>query len=387
MLAITPDAVFYFCMFAEMGYFWLPYQRATPFEAALPISGRQLLAARLLTLLGILWVPILAGSSAILIARGASHAAHALGAVKAAAIATVAALALQSVRIKEIRGPDWLPRGVWFLALFACLAPFMDTVPVLAACAGLSTALLFRLWRVVPRSFQLAPAGPPAEADRARGLTARSVGGKHAASSYAWRPVLKSLHGWRSLLLIPWFANFDDWFVGFFFVLFIWQTARRQSRWLCALPIDARTVLLILVTPIFLLEMAGYFAGYLPPFQWFPTPVRAFPVQVVDFAVAAGVTLTLLLFNALYDWRALRGISSRVRAAALISMGIALVLYLHFKPALVQHAVRYVTSPGAVAVAAAVLAVLWWALDKVYREAEYTDNPHAPQSGYFGWRS
>jgi hypothetical protein len=37
----------------------------------------------------------------------------------------------------------------------------------------------------------------------------------------------------------------------------------------------------------------------------------------------------------------------------------------------------------AVALVAAVLAALWWAIEKAFAEAEHTDKPRAPKDEYF----
>ena len=53
------------------------FQRATRFQAGLPIAARQLFLARLISLLGILWLPALAGVGMMLLVTGTAHAASA----------------------------------------------------------------------------------------------------------------------------------------------------------------------------------------------------------------------------------------------------------------------------------------------------------------------
>jgi hypothetical protein len=148
-------------------------------------------------------------------------------------------------------------------------------------------------------------------------------------------------------------------------------------------------LLLTLVAPLILLQVAGYYAGFLGPKRLVPE----LRVQAVELAVIIGWTLLVLLVTALYDWRWQRAISYWVRKALLSLVVLSWIgtMFLFigpYKETLIQDAIRHfartlrVSLPVAVLIAAAALATLWRALDKVFREAEYADKPKVLQNEY-----
>jgi hypothetical protein len=53
----------------------MPQRRATRFEAGLPIEARDLLLARTLSLMALVWIPALSGVAGIVVVQGFSAAA------------------------------------------------------------------------------------------------------------------------------------------------------------------------------------------------------------------------------------------------------------------------------------------------------------------------
>jgi hypothetical protein len=410
-------------------------RRATRFQASLPISGRQLLTARLLTLLGMLWLPMLVSVGMLLAVGGAARPAAFAGLAKTVAACTLAIVALQSVRIEEIEAPKWVPSVVfaslWFggaagtLAQFPLLgvlfgAPlaistlsrigrtreaghpvllvFAMSFPVLPVCAVLTAALLFRIWRVVPQSFQLAPAVLVDEAAPTRNAVELARAGTGVAPARAWRPVAQSVLSPAFLYLLPILfvgALSPGWIFSFCFLILIWGMARQGTRWLEAYPVHPRIVTIAILAPILLVEAAGYYAGFHLPMG--RHPLAATPelrVQVFDLAAMAAWTLAILLFYELGLWRRLRRIPSRVRATMfgagmlIAIVGSLLLLVRPKEPTLVQDAIGHLARtlpgglPAVLAAAALVLGAMWLALDKLCKETEYAEKPRAPQNEF-----
>ena len=91
-------------------------RRASLFQAALPIPARDLFVARLLSLLGVVWFPLLAVAAASRVAGpGASYFGF-LSLTVAGPIATAGVLALLSIRLRELSAPPKLA----FVLLAGC---------------------------------------------------------------------------------------------------------------------------------------------------------------------------------------------------------------------------------------------------------------------------
>ena len=268
-------------------------QGDTRFLAALPITVRQIFTARVLSLLVLLWLPVIA-SAAIIVAFGQfADAAAALTLVEFASVWTLMMLGIQSVGMQGFMiSPRWsivLPITAftsWTAfsrSSDSVLLPFNGTVaavaPFLLGCWLLSAAVFFWTWRVapflwvwraVPNSFPIAPSKPspkqlpPADtADRAR----IGIG---SVVTTPWKPVLRSIFGWGGILLYAFFVPTTGagWAFGLLLVMSQWIQARPRIHWLLALPISARTLLGIVLAPI-LLAIAGgsVLAVHLP---WYP---------------------------------------------------------------------------------------------------------------------
>jgi hypothetical protein len=400
LLAASVDKVAFLSAMLGLGAAVAGFQRATRFQAGLPTAARQLFLARLLSLLGMLWLPALAGVCMILATAGAAHAASALAVVKVAAVCTLAIAALQSIWVRELSLPRWLMFPVVFLfqAVGLLVARFAGATPVMGVCLPLSTALLVRTWRVYPKSYELAPAGRhsrTAPVPNAEKRAKTTVGVRPAA---AWWPVLHSVFPGRSFLFVPMFvmgALSGQWVLGGCAVAWMWFAARQQGRWLWALPVNARALLLTILAPILLVLSAGYFTGlYLP--KKHPVPAPDFNVQILTVAVIIGWALIVVLCMALYDWRRLGRCPKWVRALpALLLVGVPSFVpgsLLFFVPsamdqfARVQRDIPQALSHaipggalGAVAVSVAALAALCWAVEKVFSEPEFSNKPRPLQ--------
>jgi hypothetical protein len=376
------------------------FQRATRFQAGLPIAARYLFLTHLLSLLGALWLPALAGGFMILAATGRAHAAAALAVVEAAAIFTLVIAALQSIRMRELCLPRWL-----MIVLMVPMPPvsllvtrYGSATIVFAVSLPLSAVLLLRTWRALPKSYELAPAGTHP------GTAAVPKAGQRAKTSVrflpavAWRPVLHSLFSARDLWFLPWIlvgAMSGQWLMSSLCTALLWFNTRQRSRWLWSLPIKARALLLTMLVPILFILAAGYFAGLHFP-RKHPIPVPDFNLQVLSLGLILGCALLALLCMVLFDWRRLGRFPKWVRALpALLFIGLPWfvpgVLFLFVPSAMDQFARVQREFPltlshavpggvfGALAATAATLAVLYWAIEKVSSEAEFANKPRPPQ--------
>lgn len=400
LLGASGGKVAFLSVMLGAGTVMMGFQRATRFQAGLPIAARQLFLARLLALLGVLWLPALAGCCSILAVTSAAHAAAAVAVAKSAAVCTLAIAALQSIRVRELSLPRWMMVFVTTpLPIMGVLvARFVGATPVLAVCLPLSAVLLLRTWRAFPKSYQLAPAGTHTRAASVPNAEKRAKTTVRFSPTVAWRPVLHSTFSWRHLAFLTWLfpgAMTGQWMLGSFGVAWLWFMTRQQSRWLWSLPINARALLLTILAPILLVLSAGYFTGLHLPRRRIPVP--DLNVQILTLAVILGCALLVVLCMVLYDWRRLGRIPKWVRVLpALLLIGIpGLILLFSSSAAMDQFArlqrdiLQAISHAipggvlGAVAASVAALAALYWAVEKVFSEPEFTNKPRPPQDFEF----
>ena len=233
-------------------------RRASLFQAALPIPARDLFVARLLSLLGVVWFPLLAVAAASRVAGpGASYFGF-LSLTVAGPIATAGVLALLSIRLRELSAPPKLAFVLLavlpVLGAVAFLAAFFAPPGIVpAVCAVTAAALLWRDFASMPKAFQVAPAEAVAERPPRR---------RTASVRPPWWPVCRSVFSWQpSVFLVNsviFFANpMGGWMMaplmlgGFVFQGWV------AMRWLWALPVSRRKVLAMTLLPPLLLEAAA----------------------------------------------------------------------------------------------------------------------------------
>lgn len=244
-----------------------PHVHATLFEAALPIAGRDLFLARTLSLLGMVWLPLLCGIGVTLaIGNDGSLALMLLG---TGAALTPAILLQHAIRVRELTGPPVWSRLAFLVsvaggAAWYCLPPGV----VLSLCGLLSAAVLLGTWTSVPPSFQVAPLAVAEPAAVRTPSAAKPL----SKAYFVWWPVLRSAYIGRPIYyfaLMVMQGMFGSWF--YFFAIFVVQGVsknRQSTRWLSALPLSystrLRIVLLSTVAPL----MAGLAIGMFFPFHY-----------------------------------------------------------------------------------------------------------------------
>jgi hypothetical protein len=222
-------------------------QRTTLFEAALPIPGRELVAARLLAMLAKFWFPAMVIVGETLVARGWKDT---LPLLELAAVSTLLALAGQSLQIREARPLSRF--AIFFIVLPVGVVVFVPQLlshgeAIVGMCLAGTAVLIARLWVSVPDGFQIAPEKPT----RARRLTLRlpSWSNIHVP---VWWSVWRLLFRWRDLgsmvMLYPLFFLGLSLMVATFLIKPA-QSACDRLEWLLILPVSRRRLLLMMLFP------------------------------------------------------------------------------------------------------------------------------------------
>jgi hypothetical protein len=239
--------------------FFCSHRRATAFEAALPIEGRQLFLARVLPRMAMVWLPVLAAIIVMLPGRDAGWP-QVLEMLQCGAIYSVAYLLPLSVRVRECAPPAGLLAALWtgLAAAGAVAWRFLSPGVFLSVFALAGAAILLRTWVAVPAGFQVAPM-KAVDSIASR----RSIRG---APLFAWWPIVRSagfgmplftlpmgvLLGWSGEMFLPSAAMF---------AVFANIEVRQRTRWLYALPLSFRALGLITLVPSLALLLGGFAIG------------------------------------------------------------------------------------------------------------------------------
>ena len=234
----------------------LPHQRVTFFEAALPVSGRDLFRARFLSLMAMIWMPALATVAMVLVTG--TQAAEAPQVVVVATILTLGTVINLSVRIKEFAAPPKLTMWCPACAICAIIPALGFGLPILVTviCGAAAFTVAAITWRSVPEAFQSAPIDVSAPR--------RRTGSE--APSLPWWPIIRSIFQWQWAIYIPvsiLFVASGQWLVGPMYLMMVYNQTRLTTRWTIALPISRRTMFAALTIPILLLVAGGVEFGML----------------------------------------------------------------------------------------------------------------------------
>jgi hypothetical protein len=233
--------------------------RATLFEAALPIYGRQLFLARLLSRLAMVWMTVSAAILVILSGRDTGWP-QVLELLECGALYTLAYLLPLSVRVRECAAPAGLVVALWagLAATGALVWHFLPTGVGLAVFALAGALMLLRTWFAIPAGFEVAPI-------EAVGWIA-SPRSTRDAPTLAWWPIVRSAGFGMPLFLLPagifWGHLGGDFFFPFgMLVIFANVQVRQRTRWLYALPLSFRALGLITLGPALALLLGGAAIG------------------------------------------------------------------------------------------------------------------------------
>jgi hypothetical protein len=238
-----------------------PHVHATLFESALPIAGRDLFLTRTLSLLGMIWIPVLCGTATILLVT--ADGSRAVGMVENGALLTPVILLPHFMRVREISSSPWWSRFGWILIPSVGLFDwyFVPPVALLAPCGLVIAALLIRTWFAVPASLQvvsLETADPTAIPESVPAIPlGRTV--------FPWLPVLRSVFWRLPVVFFPLMVlqgMYGGWFS--FFSIFVMQgtlDGRKRTRWLSGLPLSHAALLRITLVSAVVPLLAGLTIG------------------------------------------------------------------------------------------------------------------------------
>jgi hypothetical protein len=253
------------------GLWWLcglARTRTTAFYVSLPISGRQLFLAHMVSSLALIWTPSLAAAAVAPFCGPESHF-YAMSLLMFSSAATLCFLILHSAALSELKAPSdmtWIAGSVLFI-ISICQTPIMEITQeigatvLISALLILSAILFYFIWRKIPRSFLLTQSKPdayPVPTDAVR-MTKRNY--------QAWKPLARSmLFGVFPLfcvltLLILLFYTWGASIPIVAWTLFAWAGIKSQGDWLEPFPVSRNIIRLMLLAPMFLVILAGYALG------------------------------------------------------------------------------------------------------------------------------
>jgi hypothetical protein len=242
-------------------------QRYTPLHATLPIAGKELFLSRVLSLMGFIWIPILAAFAATAVVGGKWMPATQLTVLALGGIITLAMMLIHCVRMERLDPPGWLSAAVFVSAVVAApvaggLLPIYG-VAVIASVAGgclvASAALFLKGWSEVPKCFQLAPV----ELQR---QDLASTGAKTTQTT-PWWTVCRTVYfpnwktgGWPLIMLFMMFGSLIAGQVILSSTIYIplsYSQYRNGLSWLLHLPISARKLAWVLWFPAAAIVILG----------------------------------------------------------------------------------------------------------------------------------
>jgi hypothetical protein len=247
----------------------------TRFQAALPFTVRQVYLSRVLSMIGLLWLPAAFGVAMALALPSPAIPVATL--VQFVSLLTLAMVGIQSAGVHGFRMPRGLLIGVFFLWTFVTsLAPISGWLSgentagfvfLTLICWLAAAAIILRTWHTVPKSFQSAPlkASPVA--------AGVGIAPSRRMPATPWIPVLRTVLRWGGLdvvLLFVFMAIGSLRPIILFYFVSVWPQARPRVRWLFALPVHRRVLLATILLPEILAITSGYLVGVHLPF--FPTP-------------------------------------------------------------------------------------------------------------------
>ena len=367
-------------------------QNDAHFQAILPVTSRQVFAARMLSALALQWLPVVAAAILLSVLGDSGISAIVL---RSWSIVTCIVLEIQCTGIRRLTMRFALPLIASQVLLFILnLTAVVQSWPVqdsagyriaLLCCWGICAGVVARTWRTLPESSQLAPAKPssasiePLEADGARNRVA------------PWRPVLKTifpLMGFEYLLYFLMMCFIYSPIVAYVLVVSgqNWKSIRSLFQWMLALPVPPRALLARVVLPHWLSFAFGYLAAVRLHLSFFPARAAELGIrtQLVTLAYLAGLSILASLAALAGDthrvhrlltskhWPTTFSVLFQVAASFLI---VWLMLATHRDPAEWLSAILPLSLGGAIGGCALALAALWWALEAVFRQVEFIGKP------------
>ena len=235
-------------------------QRATAFEAAMPISGRDIAMVRSIAAFTAQVVPAVTAALIIKLVHGTAFPLLQLA--QAITLIALAVLLPRLVRPREytVAPVDTLYPLIPVGVIAASAIVYLGDRIALAILVVAAAIAAFRWWRVVPHTFEIAP-----RAVAGRETADESVATSQRANQIHWSTIVVTTL-WtknRALMLALMFlmgaSGIWEFYVVamFLFVEELWQ----RPRWLQSLPLSHRTRLWMVLVPAVFAPMTAVFVG------------------------------------------------------------------------------------------------------------------------------
>jgi len=285
-------------------------RRGSTFEATLPIRGRDIFAARLLTHFALMALPLAAWMYASIVTL---TPALSLSRVVDAPLVVLLALMLPyAVRPRELYEIPFLITAALWIGLAAVTGAVLWLLPPDVAFEALLIALVVvgrSIWMRIPDSLEMAPRNVGKA--KAATMVSRESRPRSAWEPRAWRPYFHSLFGHSLATTLSYFSlHFVAFIYGslgagrippsflIFVPLSITRT-RRSTRWLAAFPLSNRARLWCVLGPSAVFMLALFALGRLAS-PLFLRPQDPMTYHAPDAAVGYGSTRVPLEF-----WRSI----------------------------------------------------------------------------------
>ena len=249
---------------------------ASRFEAALPISGRQLYLLRVAGRLAMVWLPMVSACVVLLLVRRTVDEPLAMQLVQGSAVLMLAVLAPLSVRLQEAAVPGGVSLALSATVLASGAVLWFFLPPLVHLLVFVAASALVFLWAYgkVPPSFLIAPTEVVDQRPRAMRRTWRRP---------AWWLLWRSACPWLAFALFA-MGIFTGWEFAFSLpaCAFVFQAGflgRSGTRWLQSLPISHRTLLALTLATTVTPFVAGAVIG-----RWIVRP----PSFIADFFQSSG---------------------------------------------------------------------------------------------------
>lgn len=358
------------------------------FQATIPVTVRDIFVVRITSTLALQWLPVLAG--AVILTILGDHPASAMT-MRMWWVFTCIVLNGQCAGILGLTMGRTLRLIALPLTVFSMnLAAFAWEWPleystawslVHVCCWAVTAWVVVRTWRIVPKSFQLAP--EEVSAGDAEAIPA----GRTETRGLPWKAIVETtfpLWGFDYVVVFAAMCVVHSPVFLFFGVMTGWASIRSVIRWMSPLPVRPRVLLAVVVVPNLLSLIGGYLVGvHLQLFQsrLGDTGVHTQIVTLIIIAVwLMAANLCVLSGDSRWVRRVLPPLpwsTFFALALMLVALGIALgtMLITHLDPVQWLSSLLFAHLAGSIAAAILLLGALLWALDAVFKQLEFTDKP------------
>jgi hypothetical protein len=281
--------------------------RMNPFLSSLPFEGRSIFLVRLTTTMALLWCPAIAATVVTLVSHAWIGSAVHFEFLILAGFYTALFLFAYAIRIEMVYGYAPIPAVCMLLGFAGILVVWPPPVPTAIVETLVIALLLIRVWKTVPRSFQLVPRPPLSES--CPWLPPTLWPSRLPLVSFIW--------GWRNVWILPVLAILcfgigpKALLPNMLFIAVAWGMFESRERWLRTLPISSRRLLLMFILPVLAAVVVGESFSL-----W--SSSRTVQMRIVGAAGVAGFTLFQCIFHCMVSPSVYRTGFVRLRFAALV---------------------------------------------------------------------